>query len=83
MLNRRSILLTTLAFALSAACEGERHVRVYDEYRGDYHPWDDREEGYYRQWERETHHEDRDYHRRNADEQRQYWQWRHQRHEEH
>lgn len=75
-------LLLIGASLLTTACPGNHYYRPYDPYYNDYHRWDSHEEGYYRQWENETHREHRDFRDRRTDEQRQYYEWRHQ-HDDH
>jgi len=57
------------------------HARVYDPYYNDYHTWAG-ENGYYLQWERETHRDHRDFNKRSDKEKKEYWDWRHH-HEDH
>ncbi len=57
------------------------HARVYDPYYHDYHNWDT-ENGYYVQWEHDTHRDHKDFNKRSKDEQKEYWDWRHS-HEQH
>ena len=70
------LLLSTLCAApvLMAGCAA--HVRVYDPYYRDYHPWGG-EVTYYSQWESDTHRPHVEYNHRKADEQKDYWNWRH------
>ena len=77
----KKILPLLLAAAISSpilltGCEV--HGRVYDSYDHQYHPWAP-ENGYYVQWENETHRKHERYQRRKHDEQQDYWQWRSQR----
>ena len=84
-LNRyiSSLLLagTLLSQVITSGCGGARvgiGYRVYDPNHTDYHPWDDREVGFYNQWVVETHRPaQREYRRLKRDEQREYWNWRH------
>ena len=71
-------LLMTAAIAtpvLISGCTG--HVRVYDSYYHDYHPWDRNEVVFYGRWENETHRDHMDYDRRTPEDQHAYWDWRH------
>ncbi|MGB7263941.1 MAG: hypothetical protein WBC92_00405 [Terracidiphilus sp.] len=52
------------------------HARVYDPYYHDYHAWGT-EDGYYVQWEHNTHRDHMDFNKRSAADQKQYWDWRH------
>lgn len=74
----RSMTTAALAAALLApALTGcAVHARVYDPYYHDYHYWP-AEQGYYVQWETDTHRHHEDFKKRSADEQKQYWEWRH------
>lgn len=76
-----SLVLTAILVSpvLLTACAAHAEYRVYDPYHEDYHRWDDREAGYYAQWENDTHREHRDFDKREAKEQREYWDWRHER----
>jgi len=57
--------------------------RVRDPYYGDYHYWDNNEQGFYVQWAQEYHHDPhRDFRKLNHHDQKQYWEWRHN-HERH
>ena len=73
-------LLLSAAFLLPLAtvgCAEHHYYRAYDPDDNQYHQWDNREQGYYRQWTVETHRDaDRDYRRLSKDEQKQYWEWR-------
>jgi hypothetical protein len=64
-----------LAPLLTVGCA--EHVRYYDDYRADYHPWNDGEVRAYRVWLVERHYEYRDFNRLNREQQRDYWRWRH------
>jgi hypothetical protein len=64
-----------LAPVLTVGCAA--HTRYYDDYRADYHPWNDGEVRAYRVYLAERHWEYRDFNRLNHDEQRDYWRWRH------
>ena len=59
--------------------------RVYDPYHKDYHNWDNREDGAYRQWLEGRHEAYVDYEHLKRNQQRAYWNWRHsqEEHEEH
>jgi hypothetical protein len=63
---------------LSTGC-GERRVRVYDSYHGDYHVWGG-ETVYYGQWEHDTHRDHQDFNRRSDADKKEYWDWRHKQH---
>lgn len=67
------------AWLLGVGCAAS--VRVYDPYYRDYHTWP-AENGYYVQWEHDTHRDHRDFDRRSDAERREYWDWRH-RHDQH
>jgi hypothetical protein len=60
---------------LTSGCAA--HVRYYDDYYADYHPWNDGEIRYYHIWLGERHYEYRDFNRLTRDQQRDYWRWRH------
>jgi len=73
-------LLLSLALIsplVGTGCSGHVYYRAYDPYHQDYHRWDASEEGYYQQWERDNHRQDRDYRKLDKDDQKQYWDWRH------
>jgi hypothetical protein len=61
--------------ALLSGCGG--HVRVYDSYYHDYHPWNRTEVGFYTQWEGETHRDHVEFAARTPEDQHAYWDWRH------
>jgi hypothetical protein len=63
---------------LCAGCTA--HVRVYDPYYHDYHTWP-AENGYYVQWEHDTHRDHMDFDRRSEADKKAYWDWRHQHHQ--
>lgn len=80
ILSKRSvgtILLAADSFAPMAISGCASRVRVCDEYHGDYHYWNDREERAYRMWLAERRYEYREFSRLNKEEQRDYWNWRH------
>jgi hypothetical protein len=64
-----------LAPVLASGCAA--HARYYDDYRADYHPWNDGEVRAYRVWLVERHYEYRDFNRLSREDQRAYWRWRH------
>ncbi|HMD07437.1 MAG TPA: hypothetical protein VKH63_07870 [Candidatus Acidoferrum sp.] len=64
-----------IAPVLASGCAA--HTRYYDEYRADYHTWNNGEIGAYRVWIGERHYEYRDYNRLSREQQREYWNWRH------
>ena len=64
--------------ALLSGCSG--HVRVYDSYYHDYHPWNHDEVVFYSRWENETHRDHVDYDHRTPEDQHAYWDWRHGQH---
>jgi|SRR3954454_1925349 hypothetical protein len=68
---------------LSTGCAEHRHYRANDAYYHDSHRWDDRESGYYSQWENENHREHREYRQRKQEEQKEYWKWRHEHQKDH
>jgi hypothetical protein len=54
------------------------HMRaITDDYRADYHPWNDGEGRAYRVWLVERHYEYRDFNRLSREDQRNCWRWRH------
>jgi hypothetical protein len=73
------ISLTLFAATLAApvAMVGCASGSFYDPYNQAYLQWNPGEEGYYRQWEGETHRNHMGFNRRSAGEQRAYWGWRH------
>jgi hypothetical protein len=76
-MRRRHQLVTSLTIAgffTLGACAGNRS---YDPYYGDYHRWNGREDGYYRQWEFGTHRDHLSFDRRSGEEQHAYYDWRH------
>jgi hypothetical protein len=80
MLSRATSSIALLALATSLAatgCSENRYYRANDPYYHDHHRWDDREAGYYAQWEREEHREHHEYRQLKKDEQKKYWDWRH------
>lgn len=62
---------------MMSGCAAHAEYRVYDPYHSDYHHWDHDEDGYYVQWEVETHRRHRDFRKRDAEDQKEYWNWRH------
>jgi hypothetical protein len=60
---------------LASGCAA--HVRYYDDYYADYHPWNDGEARAYRVWLSERRYEYREFARLNREQQRDYWRWRH------
>lgn len=64
----------------SCAARVSTGYRVYDPGYRDYHNWDANEEGFYSQWEIQTHRRHRDFRKRPANEQKEYWEWRHGQH---
>ncbi len=75
---RRKSIFTSLFLVASlavAACSGR--VRVYDQWHGDYHGWDNHEEVVYRGYLNDNH---RDYHpftSLSVEDQHAYFNWRH------
>jgi hypothetical protein len=58
--------------------EAQRELdRTYDRNHGDYHSWNDKEEGIYRQFLATQHREYRVFSTLKSDEQKEYWAWRH------
>ena len=55
-----SSLVLAAAFVLPLATTGCAH-RVYDPYHSDYHHWNGHENGFYVQWEGETHRDHREF----------------------
>jgi hypothetical protein len=53
------------------------HVRYYDDYYADYHPWNEGEVRAYRVWLGERHYEYREFKTLSREQQRDYWRWRH------
>ena len=51
--------------------------RVYDRDHKDYHVWDDREDGSYRQWLQGRNQKYRDFSKLKRKDQSEYWKWRH------
>jgi hypothetical protein len=76
-MHRKSIFASlVLAVSLTmVACVGR--VRVYDQWHGDYHRWDDHEEVVYRGYLSDNHREYRAYTSLSVDDQRAYFDWRH------
>ena len=52
------------------------HARVYDPEYHQYHAWAG-EQGYYNQWEQNTHRQHMDYNKRSDADKKAYWDWRH------
>ena len=70
-----ALLFATFTSAvLVTGCEA--HVRVYDPYYHDYHPWGG-EVTYYQSWEHDTHRDHQDFNKRSSADQKEYWDWRH------
>jgi hypothetical protein len=63
-------------FAGSLLSVGCAHDRVYDPYYHDYHTWAG-ENGYYVQWEHDTHRDHVEFEKRNDADKHAYWDWRH------
>jgi len=58
--------------------QDNKERRYYDRDHKDYHQWNDREDGRYRQWWGETRHDAmRPFHKIKRGQQREYWKWRH------
>jgi hypothetical protein len=79
-LNHRMIALMLSATALASASAMTGCASgglYYDSNRGDYHRWNRGEDGYYRQWESQTHRGHTSFQRRSAADQNAYWGWRH------
>lgn len=76
-------VIALAAAMMFTACSSHRYYRANDPYYHDTHRWDDREAGYYAQWERDTHRDHREYRDRKEDEQKEYWTWRHQHNNDH
>ena len=72
------LLIAALGVAplVMGACAGHR---VYDPYYGDYHRWNDSEDGFYRRWEGETRRAHLEFGLRPPEEQHIYFDWRHRR----
>jgi hypothetical protein len=73
----RSIIFAGVILIAGASYGCAAHVRVYDEYHSDYHPWDRNEVVVYRQYWAGRNQPYREYNSLNRDEQREYWNWRH------
>jgi len=77
ILRKYASLLLAAAVISPLFCTGcAAHERVYDPYYHDYHTWP-AENGYYVQWETDTHRHHEDFDKRSKDEQKEYWDWRH------
>jgi hypothetical protein len=72
-----ALVLSAAMFAPLLASGCAVRARYYDDYRHDYHRWDDREDRAYRVWLGERHYEYREFNRLDNDQQRDYWRWRH------
>jgi hypothetical protein len=74
----RSLLMALILFlqVLLGRCAAHNTYRDYDDDSHGHHAWDDREQAYYLEWERESHREHRDFQSRSSEEQNEYWQWR-------
>ena len=73
-------LLVAFATAVPLTCSGcAARANVYDPYYHDYHAWP-AEQGYYVQWETETHRDHRDFNKRSDADKKAYWDWRHNQH---
>jgi hypothetical protein len=82
----RLLLRSFTSFLLAAVtaipmfCTGcAARVNVYDPYYHDYHAWP-AEQGYYVQWEHDTHRDHVDFAKRSDAEKKAYWDWRHNQH---
>jgi hypothetical protein len=73
-ITRFSTAAVFAASLLSVGCAV--HTRVYDPYYRDYHTWP-AENGYYVQWEGDTHRQHEDFNRRSDADKKEYWNWRH------
>ena len=82
-LSRAGLCILLAASTCFTGCVAHVGVgfRPYDPYYRDYHPWDDREAGFYNQWIVETHRDNRDYRKLKHSDQREYWNWRHNHHD--
>lgn len=69
-----TVLLAPVAMS---GCAASGSYRVYDSDHHDYHQWNQSEEGYYVQWESNTHRHHEKFRKRDSDDQKQYWNWRH------
>lgn len=56
-------------------------VRMYDRDHDDYHRWNHHEDGFYIEWEHDTHRDHRDFRDRDDNDKREYWNWRHNHHD--
>lgn len=77
LIRKLNLFFVAAVFAaslLSAGCTGS--VRVYDPYYHDYHTWAG-ENGYYVQWEHDTHRDHMEFDHRNDNDKKAYWDWRH------
>jgi hypothetical protein len=77
LVTRLMIAALLAAPVTFGACGGGG--RFYDPYYGDYHRWNRTEDGFYRNWERQTGRSHVDFNRRPAGDQHAYLNWRHQR----
>jgi hypothetical protein len=68
------LAMSLVAVVFSTGCAV--HARVYDSYDHRYRAWAP-ENGFYIQWEDETHRRHMGYHRRDDDDRNAYWRWRH------
>ncbi len=75
---RRKSIFASLLLVVSltiAACAGR--VRIYDQWHGDYHPWDSHEEVVYRGYLSDNHREYHPFASLSVEDQRAYFDWRH------
>jgi hypothetical protein len=75
---RRKSIFTSIIFAVTltiAGCAGR--VRIYDQWHGDYHRWDDHEEVVYRGYLRDNHRDYHPYASLSVEDQHAYLNWRH------
>ncbi len=77
MFRNLALLLLAAAIALPALTTGcAVHAGYYDPYYHDYHHWPG-EEGYYVQWEQDTHRDHMDFNKRGDADKKAYYDWRH------
>ena len=72
----RSLLLATVVVSPVVSSGCAVRARAYDPYHHEYHGWNARERGAYRQYWEERHEQYREYRRLNEEQRREYWEWR-------
>ncbi|HUB19132.1 MAG TPA: hypothetical protein VL990_10900 [Acidobacteriaceae bacterium] len=77
IIRKSTRFLIAAVFAASLLSVGcAVRARVYDPYDHDYHAWA-AENGYYVQWEHDTHRSHEDFDKRSDADRHAYWEWRH------